>query len=390
MRNRSLKSEFIGVFSFHSNPIICHQFPRSFSALCSGNSLPIPDLLAAEFFEGVELAKDPMRSVFGGLAHGKEFIERPVCGQGGFAGMEFLVFTFPFSGFRRGMRLRLPERVIEFPRRPLVMGIVNVNDDSFSGDGTLDFQQAVALARAQVAAGADVIDVGAESARTNRAAVTVAEELRRFAGFTERWDEVWQGVEPRDAEQVWPPVLSANTWRPEVVEGVLRMGKVELVNDMGALPDDRNAKACAAHGAALLIMHSVGEPKVPHFQQRWDDVMGEMERFFEEKLAMAAAAGLAREAVVLDPGIDFAKQRNDNLIVYRELRRLEKFGRPVLVPVSRKTVIGEVLELPDPATRDAGTVACISAAMARGGRIFRVHDVAAAWQSIKVLDAIAR
>ena len=288
------------------------------------------------------------------------------------------------------MRLRLPERVIEFPRRPLVMGIVNVNDDSFSGDGTLDFEKAVALARAQVAAGADVIDVGAESARTNRAAVSAGEELRRFAGFFERWENVWQGLKPRDAEQIWPPVLSANTWRPEVVEGVLKAGKVELVNDMGALPDDRNARACAAHGAALLVMHSVGEPKIPHFQQQWDDVMGEMERFFEAKLALAEAAGLARDAVVLDPGIDFAKQREDNLTVYRELGRLQKFGCPVLVPVSRKTVIGEVLGLPDPLDRGAGTIACISVAMTRGGQIFRVHDVEAAWQAIKVLDEISR
>ncbi|MEX1049096.1 MAG: dihydropteroate synthase [Akkermansiaceae bacterium] len=288
------------------------------------------------------------------------------------------------------MRLRLPERVIEFPRRPLVMGIVNVNDDSFSGDGTLDFDKALARARAQVAAGADVIDVGAESARTNRAAVSTAEELRRFAGFFERWENAWQGLEPRDTEQVWPPVLSANTWRPEVVAGVLESGKVELVNDMGALPDDRNARACAAHGAALLVMHSVGEPKIPHFQQQWDDVMGAMERFFEEKLALVEAAGLLREAVILDPGIDFAKQREDNLTVYRELGRLQKFGCPVLVPVSRKTVIGEVLNLPDPLDRDAGTIACISAAMVRGGQIFRVHEVEAAWQAVKVLDAIRR
>ncbi len=286
------------------------------------------------------------------------------------------------------MRLRLPERVIEFPRRPLVMGIVNVNDDSFSGDGTLDFGEALHQARSQVMAGADVIDVGAESARTNRAAVTVAEELRRFRGFLERWDEVWHGLEPRDAEQVWPPVLSANTWRPEVVAGVLELGNVELVNDMGALPDDRNARACAAHGAALLIMHSVGEPKVAHFQQRWPDVMAALEGFFEEKLRQIETAGLPMDSVILDPGIDFAKQREDNLTVFRELERLQKFGRPVLVPVSRKTVIGEVLGLADPTARDAGTVACMSAAMRRGAQIFRVHHVEAAWQTVKVLSAL--
>jgi dihydropteroate synthase len=287
------------------------------------------------------------------------------------------------------MRLRLPRRVIEFPRRPLVMGIVNVNDDSFSGDGTLDFEKAVELARSQVAAGADVIDVGAESARTNRAAVPVEEEMRRFRGFIERWEDVWTEVEARDEAQIWPPVLSANTWRPEVIEGVLRMGKVELINDMGALPDDRNAKSCALHGAALLVMHSVGEPKVPHVSQQWADVMGEMERFFEKKLKLARAAGLADDSVILDPGIDFAKQREDNLTVFRELERLQKFGRPILVPVSRKTVIGEVLDLPEPTGRDAGTIACISAAMMRGAQIFRVHQVDAAWQAVKVLDAMA-
>lgn len=278
-------------------------------------------------------------------------------------------------------------REIAFPRRPLVMGIVNVNDDSFSGDGTLEIDAAVALARRQVANGADIVDVGAESARTNRAVVTVEEEVRRFRGFLARWPEVLETA-PRDDDQVWPPVLSANTWRPEVVERVLPLG-VELVNDMGGLPDGRNARSCAAAGASLLVMHSVGEPKVPHFHQRWEDVMGAMETFFGEKIALAEAAGLSREALVLDPGIDFAKQRDDNLTVYREMERLRRFGRPLLVPASRKTVIGEVLGLPDPRDRDAGTVACIAAAMRRGGNVFRVHEVEAAWQAVKTLHALA-
>lgn len=285
------------------------------------------------------------------------------------------------------MRLRLPGRVIEFPRRPLVMGIVNVNDDSFSGDGTLDAGEAVGLAKHQVSQGADVIDVGAESARTNREAVPVSEEIRRFRMFLDRWDEV-AAVPARDEAQVWPPVLSANTWRPEVVEAVLATGRVELVNDMGALPDDRNARLCADHGAALLIMHSVGQPKVPHLHQAWDDVMRSMEDFFAEKLGTTAKAGLSPESVVLDPGIDFAKQRDDNLCVYRDLGRLTRFGRPLLVPVSRKTVIGEVLCIDDPRERDAGTIACIAAAMERGGSIFRVHHVEAAWQAIKTLHGI--
>jgi dihydropteroate synthase len=272
----------------------------------------------------------------------------------------------------------------------MVMGIVNVNDDSFSGDGTLDFGQAIAQARGQVEAGADVIDVGAESARTNRAAVPVAEEVRRFAGFIDHWEEVWQGVAPRDESQIWPPILSANTWRSEVVEQILRAGKVEVLNDMGGLPDARNARLCASYGASLLVMHSVGEPKVPHFEQKWSDIMGEMERFFDEKIRLAEDAGLGEDALILDPGIDFAKQRTDNLTVFRELERLQRFGRPVLVPVSRKTVIGEVLGISDPSARDAGTVACISACMVRGAQIFRVHDVHAAWQAVKTLAAVLK
>lgn len=269
------------------------------------------------------------------------------------------------------------------------MGIVNVNDDSFSGDGTLDVDEALAQAVRQAEDGADVIDVGAESARTNREAIAVKEEILRFQGFLERWKDAVAKAQPRDDVQVWPPVLSANTWRPDVVEAVIKHG-AELVNDMGGLPDDRNARACAEAGASLLIMHSVGLPKVPHVHQQWDDVMGEMERFFEERLCMADGAGLAREAIVLDPGIDFAKQRDDNLTVLRNLDRLTQFERPILAPVGRKTVIGEVLGLPEPTDRDAGTIACVAAVVRRGGHLLRVHDVRSTWQAVRVLaDALS-
>ncbi|GAA5480534.1 dihydropteroate synthase [Haloferula helveola] len=268
------------------------------------------------------------------------------------------------------------------------MGIVNVNDDSFSGDGTLVIEDALGIARAHAEAGADIIDVGAESARTNREAVAIEEEVRRLYGFFERWELVVAEAVPRDSEQVWPPVISVNTWRPEVVEAVLGQG-VELINDIGGLPDDRNARLCARTGASLVIMHTVGEPKVPHFHQSWTDVVAAMERFFDEKVLMAEKAGLAAERIVLDPGIDFAKQRDDNLTVYRDLERLGRFERPLLVPVSRKTVIGEVLDLPDPVERDAGTVACAAAAVRRGGSILRVHNVEAVWQSLRVLTQLA-
>lgn len=293
--------------------------------------------------------------------------------------------SFPLEN---AVHLQLPQRRITFPRRTLVMGIVNVNDDSFCGDGSLDLEDVVRQSVGRICEGADIIDVGAESARTNRAAVSVEEEVRRFRAFFARWPEIVAKAKPRDDQQIWPPILSVNTWRPEVVKQVLDCKSVELINDMGGLPDPRNAEQCAQAGAALLVMHSVGEPKVPHTHQQWDDVMGSMETFFDEKIGRAKAAGMAEEALVLDPGIDFAKQRDDNLTVLRELARLQRFGRPVLMPASRKTVIGEVLGLDDPRDRDAGTIACVVASMRRGAHIVRVHDVAGVWAAVVTTQAV--
>ena len=287
------------------------------------------------------------------------------------------------------MILRARQRAIAFPRRPLVMGIVNINDDSFCGDGTLDISRAMEQAQAMTHAGADIIDAGAESARTNRGPVSIAEEIARLLPFIEAL-KTWSASlleTPSVPGQVWPPLLSLNTWRPEVAEAVLPHGG-DLLNDIGALPDDRNARHCAAHGAALLIMHSRGLPKEKHTHVGYPDIMEELDTFFTSRIAMATAAGVPRESLVLDPGIDFAKQRADNLRIFRELDRLQHFDLPILLPVSRKTVIGEVLGIKDPLQRDAGTLACIAAGMTRGAAIFRVHHVEAALAAVRVLHAV--
>jgi dihydropteroate synthase len=276
-------------------------------------------------------------------------------------------------------------RRIAFPRRPLVMGILNVNDDSLSGDGRLDAGWALARAGELVAAGADIVDVGGESARTNRAAITEDEEWRRIAPVLRGFRDI--RAAPRDPEQVFPPLLSVNTWRTGVVERALDAG-CDLLNDMGALPTDAHARLCAAHGAALLVMHSRGEPKTPQTGVRYPDVMEELESFFASRIALALAAGLPREAIILDPGIDFAKQTGDNLRIFRELGRLLRFGRPILLPVSRKGMIGRVLGIENPADRDAGTVACIVAGALRGALIFRVHNVPAARHALRTLEAV--
>ena len=252
------------------------------------------------------------------------------------------------------------------------MGIVNLVADSFSGDGITEIDAALAHARELIAQGADIVDIGAESARTNREALPAAEEAAQLVRFIERWDA--------------DVPLSINTWRPEVARIALAAGG-EILNDIGGLPTDENARICAATGAALLIMHTVGTPKIPHTHVGYSDVMQSLDDFFAEKIMLAENAGVPRDAIVIDPGIDFAKQRADNLHIYRELETLHRFERPVLLPVSRKTVIGDVLGLP-PAERDAGTVACITAGLLRGAQIFRVHNVRAAVQSLRMLEAV--
>lgn len=276
------------------------------------------------------------------------------------------------------MTLRARQHVIEFPRRPLVMGIVNINDDSFCGDGTLDPTAALAQAEQQLHDGAEIIDIGAESARTNREAISVDEEVDRLLPFLAKWPEL--------KARFNSPLLSINTWRSDVIARVLPEGG-DIINDISGLPDAFNAKLCAEHGACLLIMHSIGQPKVPHTHVRYDSIMDTLEHFFEQRLVMAESVGLPRENILLDPGIDFAKQKEDNLTIYRELERLHRFGRPILLPVSRKTVIGDVLGVPA-LERDAGTVACIAAGMTRGAQVFRVHNVKATAQTVKMLWAV--
>lgn len=249
------------------------------------------------------------------------------------------------------------------------MGIVNLGADSFCGDGIAEVSKAVEYARGLAEQGADIIDVGAESARTNRAAIPEAEEALQLCAFLRKWDQ--------------PDVLvSVNTWRPNVAREALSVGG-HILNDIGALPTDENARICAQAGAALLIMHSLGAPKVPHTHVSYGNVMVQMEEFFVQKISMALEAGLSDDALILDPGIDFAKQRKDNLKVFQDLGRLQRFGRPLLLPVSRKTVVGEVLGIAEPSQRDAGTVACIVSGIIRGANIFRVHNVPAAVQAIR-------
>ncbi len=277
------------------------------------------------------------------------------------------------------MDLRARHHRLTFPRRPLIMGIVNVNADSFCGDGSIDPDWASAKMVSLARDGADILDIGAESARTNRPPISEAEEIDRLLPAMSAYRSAFASPDA--------PLLSINTWRPPVAAVALAAG-ADILNDMGGLPTDENARLCAAHGAALLVMHTRGAPKVPHLATTYPDVVADVVEFFESKIEQATAAGLDRECLILDPGIDFAKQRADNLTIFRHLDRLAALGCPILLPVSRKTVIGEVLDRPDPRDRDAGTAACIVAGHLRGAAIFRVHNVRAARQVLDTLEAV--
>lgn len=274
------------------------------------------------------------------------------------------------------MQLFARDRSIQFPRPAMVMGILNLSLDSFSGDGLADSEAAIERSKQMIRDGADIVDLGAESARTNRGPISEQEEIDRLCRFIELWNHLPDR-----------PLLSINTWRPKVAAAALSLGG-EILNDIGALPDDQNARVCAQTGAALLIMHSIGVPKIPHTHVRYADVLDSMDNFFEEKISLALAAGLPRDNLILDPGIDFAKQREDNLSIYANLQCLHRFARPILLPVSRKTVIGEVLGINNAADRDAGTVACIVEGVLQGAHIFRVHNVKAAIQAVRTIEPL--
>lgn len=285
------------------------------------------------------------------------------------------------------MILQLPGRTLRFEALPRIMGILNLTDDSFSGDGTLDPNRAVEIAVRLVREGADFLDVGAESARTNREPIPVKEEIARLLPFLDAWRATVATLSPRDSSQIFPPVLSLNTWRPEVVREVLPAG-VELLNDMGGLPDPANAAICAETGVALLIMHTVGLPKQNHSHIQHENLLADLDDFFERKIAMALEAGVSREAIVLDPGLGFAKQTRDDLLVLANIHTLQRFERPLLLPISRKGLIGEVLGVANPADRDAGTVGVFASVPFEGGLLFRAHNVDALWLARKTLGAL--
>ncbi len=274
---------------------------------------------------------------------------------------------------------RLRGRTLDPDGRPLVMGIVNVTPDSFSDGGRFrDAGPALARARRLVEEGADLLDVGGESTRPGAEDVSVDEELAR----------VLPVVEMIRAELGVP--VSVDTRKAAVAREVLAAG-ADAVNDVSALGDPGMAAAVAETDAGLVLMHMRGTPATMQGLTRYRDVAEEVAEELSGPLERALAAGIAAERIVVDPGVGFAKTAEQNLELIARLGVLRaRLGRPVLLGVSRKAFIGRLLGGAPAEARDAGTVGACVAGLARGARIFRVHEVRAAREALDVADAVLR
>ncbi|MCJ7544961.1 MAG: dihydropteroate synthase [Phycisphaerae bacterium] len=260
--------------------------------------------------------------------------------------------------------------------RAVVMGILNVTPDSFSDGGVfLSPPQAIANAEAMAAAGADVIDLGAESTRPGSDRVGADEQIARL-----------RDILPQVAKL--PVLVSIDTTLAAVADFGLQEG-ARIINDVSAGRDDPGMFPLAARAkAGVVLMHMAGEPKTMQVDPHYDDVVAEVRAFLARRLAAAEAAGLPRERLIVDPGLGFGKRTEHNLALLAGLGELASLGRPVCVGASRKRFIGELTGAADPADRLPGSLAACLAAWGRGATIFRVHDVAATVQALKVAAAI--
>ena len=260
------------------------------------------------------------------------------------------------------MRLRLRDTVVEPSGFPLVMGILNTTPDSVSdGERLLTLDAQLARARDLVAAGADLIDVGGESGRTDRPPVSDNEEIARVVPLVSRL--AGDGV-----------LVSVDTWKPAVARAVVDAG-ASMLNDVSGLHAPELAEVAASSGAALVLMHTRAAPKEERFPG-YADPFADVESMLRGLIARAHSLGVPDDQLVIDPGPDFAKTPAETVAVLRRLGDLRPLGRPLLLAVSRKYVVGAITGRP-PLERIGGTLAALAHGVDRGAAILRVHDVAA-------------
>jgi len=256
------------------------------------------------------------------------------------------------------------------------MGIVNASPDSFSDGGRhRTLRSRVMLARRLLAAGADMIDVGGESATTGAEPVAVEIEIERVVPLVER------------IAGDLGALVSVDTYKPQVARAAIAAG-ARIVNDVSGLRDAELARVCAQTGAALVVMHTRAAPRERlQDPDLYGDVVEEVLEFLRERMAVALGEGVQLEQIVLDPGPDFTKTPAQTIELLAHLERLHELSRPLLMAISRKDFIG-ALTGRAPRARGAGTLAALAHGVEKGASIFRVHDVAAAADFLAVRAAL--
>lgn len=273
---------------------------------------------------------------------------------------------------------------LELGRRTCIMGIVNVTPDSFSDGGRfLDPGHAVAQGLRLAAEGADIIDIGGESTRPFSESVSADEEIRRVVP-----------VVAELAEKIRIPI-SIDTSKAVVARRALEAGAA-MINDIAALRSDAGlAELAAEFGVPVILMHMRGEPRSMQVAPRYDDLVGEIYSFLQEAADVAERRGIARERLIVDPGIGFGKTGEHNLQLVRRLADFAGLDLPLLVGPSRKSFIRRLVQpagepdiAPDQPVVETGTQAAVAASVFNGAHIVRVHDVANTVATVNVVDAI--
>lgn len=258
---------------------------------------------------------------------------------------------------------------------PHVMGILNMTPDSFSDGGShQSISDALTHAEQMTAAGATIIDVGGESTRPNAAPVSIAEELDRIAPVVEA------------IHKSMDVVISVDTSTPQVMLEAASLG-ASMINDVRSLQREGALEAVARLALPVCIMHMRGEPNTMQQHTQYADIVGEVKCYLAERAEECENAGIAKENILIDPGFGFAKDLCQNLLLFRELDQLLTLGYPMLVGVSRKTMIGQVLDK-DVSNRLYGSLALAALAAIKGASIIRVHDVAETVDVIKMITAV--
>lgn len=258
---------------------------------------------------------------------------------------------------------------------PVIMGILNVTPDSFSDGGDFTrFEVAVARALEMQAQGAEIIDVGGESTRPGAQPVDASQEIERVVPVIEA------------IRQQSDVLISIDTSKPEVMRAAVEAG-ANLINDVNALRADGALECCAELGVPVCLMHMQGEPRSMQQQPEYADVLGDVMDFFQDRVQFCIEAGIDQNKILLDPGFGFGKTLEHNLQLLSRLNEFVELDFPVLVGISRKSMLGEILDRPV-GERVIGGVAATVIAHDKGARWFRVHDVAETSDALKICTAV--